>query len=328
MTAAAVVIGYIRNENGTMRKFISCDWGTSSFRLRVIDADTKAILAEVKSATGIASAYGLWKNANTDRISFYGDIILQYLNELKQQYQHSLNDATIIASGMISSAIGMFELPYAFIPFDTQSTALLTHVIRGFGNGNHNLIIVSGLRSDNDVMRGEETKLAGAVLNNSGGRQLIILPGTHAKHVIIEDGIIKDLKTFMTGEVFALLTTKSILSGSVEAAGDNAEEVFLQGVKDAAKSGFLNNIFHVRTNALFGLLSKNKNYQYLSGLLIGEELKSIDKDNFDTIILIAEGKLLSLYKEALKGIDFCGSVKFLNADVALINGQSAIFNQQ
>lgn len=312
-----------------MRHFISCDWGTSSFRLRLVNAETKAVLAETKSAQGIAATYTLWKEQKkSDRISFYSNVIMEHIVLLGQQCGYSLNDITIIISGMASATIGMIELPYKSIPFAIGKAAFETHIIPATETCRHILVIISGVRSGNDVMRGEETILAGCNIEDNNETQLFIFPGTHSKHVTVQKGVMQNIKTFMTGEVFELLGSKSILAASVEKGNDDGKNnaAFIKGVNESAESNFLNSIFHVRTNTLFEILDKKENYHYLSGLVIGEELKNIQTENYASVTIVSTGALQALYTEALLVLGLKEKLQQQNADQALINGQAFIFD--
>jgi 2-dehydro-3-deoxygalactonokinase len=128
----------------------------------------------------------------------------------------------------------------------------------------------------------------------------------------------------MVGELFDLLSSKSILSDSVEK--HNAvlsSNAFLKGVEDASVYSFLNAIFHVRINGLFKTLDKQNNYAYLSGLLIGEELKSIQADAIP-VTIVSSGNLAALYETALLHKQCTFSV--IDADKALIRAQTIIVN--
>jgi len=311
-----------------MKQFISCDWGTSSFRLRLVEVSTKKILAEIKTAQGIAATYALWKeNGSTNRLTFYSNILFKQIALLEQQYGYGLNDISVVLSGMASSSIGMIEMPYKEIPFKTGGTDLVVQHIKPV-ESKHSIIIISGARSLHDAMRGEETMLAGCNIANTPEAQLFIFPGTHSKHIIIHSGMVQHLKTYMTGEFFEILSTKSILSGSVENGGTTGEygAAFTMGVKESVSSNLLNNVFHVRTNELFDQLSKKDNYHYLSGLLIGSELKDLSKDNYASITLVASGTLSELYVQALHALGYKENLFIKNADETLINGQSLIAN--
>lgn len=309
--------------------FISCDWGTSSFRLRIVDALKGKILSEVFTQQGISATFASWKEQqNADRFLFYRSYLETQINTLEKNYGNSLKNIPIIIAGMASSAIGMKELPYKQIPFTIEAQNLAIETIPATTSFPHKIILISGVCSANDAMRGEETIIAGCELNAIWKKQLFILPGTHSKHVIAEGGILTGFKTFMTGELFELISTKSILSASVEKYKGLVEEneAFIQGVKDAGASSLLNNIFHVRTNAIFNRMNKEDNYAYLSGLLIGEELKHIPGETINAVTIVSSGSLLKLYYKALQSLNTSYPLHIIDAGQALIRAQINLFN--
>lgn len=314
-----------------MEKFISCDWGTSSFRLRLVEAATQAVLAEVKSQQGIAAIHTLWKsNESSDRFSFYLSVLSGHIATLETQYGQSLAGVTVVLSGMASSRIGMLELPYKEMPFNKDGSDFLIHAIPPSLNFNNGLLIISGVRSATDVMRGEETILAGCHTNNDEEEMLFIFPGTHSKHVTVKKGIVEDFRTYMTGEIFDLLANKSILSASVQndfsLYTSEMELAFKKGVLEGSTTNILNSVFHVRTNQLFDQLDKGENYYFLSGLLIGAELKDIAGKKYTGIQLVSTENFLPLYTKAVEVIGVAG-IQNQDADAALIKGQSLIFKQ-
>jgi 2-dehydro-3-deoxygalactonokinase len=313
-----------------MKNFISCDWGTSAFRLRIIDEGTKQVLAETISAQGISATYALWKEQiSADRISFYSNIILQQIKIVEKQIGYTTAGLTIVISGMASSTAGMLELPYKAIPFHINKAELESHFIPATDMFPHKIILISGVRSANDVMRGEETILCGCGIKDLEEEQIFIFPGTHSKHLTVKNGMLKDIKTYMTGEVFNLLNSKSILAASVEPGETAANNIdsFIKGVQEAVGNNLLNSIFHVRTSQLFDILNKQQNYHYLSGLLIGGELKDLQQKNNISISVVSSGVLSNLYLEALTALDLKKRCTTQNADAALINGQIFILNQ-
>src|SRR5882672_11248539 len=103
-----------------MDKFFSCDWGTSSFRLKLIDANSLHVIASETSSQGIAQTFELWKQGNQPeekRISFYSGFIREHIKTLEKNLNDSLDYLPVILSGMASSDIGMFQLPYKKLPF-------------------------------------------------------------------------------------------------------------------------------------------------------------------------------------------------------------------
>jgi len=311
-----------------MNKFISCDWGTSSFRLRVIEIETQNVIAKVASQQGIAATYEMWKKSASDRFLFYESVLSSCIPELSSQCGFPLSGVPIIISGMASSAIGMMELDYKMLPVKTDGNDLLIHVVASSAGFKHQMIFVSGVKSTTDVMRGEETIITGCEIKNTDEEQLFILPGTHSKHITTRDGTITDFKTYMTGELFDLLATKSILSNSVEKENkflNIANPWFEKGVKEGANNNLLNSIFHIRTYSLFHKLQPKENYQYLSGLLIGAELKDLSDSTCGDITLVTDEKFSTLYSNALHLLQMNKNIYQLDVDKALINGQSIIY---
>jgi len=310
-----------------MSKFISCDWGTSSFRLRLVDASAQAVLAQVKSNRGIAEAHTQWRQQGLDeekRFSFYQSIIQDHLQQLHEQVDHSLHDLPLIISGMASSNIGMVELPYKALPFGVDGSDLVVKKIKATGNFRHDVVVISGAKSTRDVMRGEEVQLIGCDFPSNEER-IYILPGTHSKHVTVKHQRVTDFKTYMTGEFFYLLSHYSILSKSVEqeSRGDELKS-FEEGVAQSVHDHLLHNAFLVRTNHLFGSYSKEENHHYLSGLLIGAELKELAGDAVP-VTVVANESMQKYYVAALKKLG-CRHVETIDVDIALVNGHCKMYD--
>jgi len=173
-----------------------------------------------------------------------------------------------------------------------------------------------------DVLRGEETMLLGCDVMNDDS--IFIFPGTHSKHVIVQDCIAKDFKTYITGELFDLLSNKSILSKSVTSNSDEKyQHVFKAGVKEAAENNLLNAAFHIRTNELFKKYTAAENYHFLSGLLIGYELKEINV-LLKTIVMVCSEQLSGKYLVALEVLLPGKRLIHINADEALIKAHCKI----
>ena len=312
-----------------MNQFFSCDWGTSMFRLRLIDATDMSIRSEIKNHQGILVVYKLWRQSkNEDRIGFYLNFLQGQIRKIEHKLGRKLHNIPIIISGMASSSLGMVELPYKQLPFLIDGSDLEKYPIQSNSEFPYDCIVISGARTDNDVMRGEETMLVGAIQVNQGG--VFIFPGTHSKHVWVKDNHVVDLKTYMTGEFFELLSKKSILSDSVEAGDDFSKEQNLQSFEEGVRTGLKENILHAsfltRTNSLFSKYSKQANYHYLSGLLIGSELKDLAESTVSSIHIVCGKELKLPYEHAAKIIGLNPPVFVSRARDALIRGQFKIFS--
>lgn len=299
-----------------VKEILSCDWGTSSFRLRHVSLTGKEILMEISNDLGIGQVYSDWLQTRRDeaeRLNFYKEI-------LRTQFQNFSSvdkNIPLIISGMASSSIGMKTLDYTAVPFNIRSGNLHTLKISADKNFDRDIILVSGLRTSKDIMRGEETILYG--LNLSGDRFTAIIPGTHSKHVVIENNVITDFKTYISGELFDLLAGKSVLKQSVlKNDSEHYKDSFITGVINGGKGNVLNEAFYVRTKHVFQQQTPEANYHYLSGLVIGSELKELT--NEDTIHLISTKKFQALYLPAIETLLPGKKVNCCDADDALVNG--------
>jgi 2-dehydro-3-deoxygalactonokinase len=242
----------------------------------------------------------------------------------------SLDGVPVVISGMASSTVGMLELPYKPLPFAVDGSDLATKTIPATPEFAHPTLLISGVKSDDDVMRGEEVQLVGCLFENTNQEQLFLHPGTHAKHVLVKNGQAVALKTYMTGEFFSLLSTKGILASSVEEGGKLDEgqnqQWFEKGVQAGQEDNLLHNAFLVRTNDLFQKASKQENYFYLSGLLIGSELQHLQNNLPTTIILAGEPVLVAHYSAALRllGIAERCALQTKTAEEVTLNGQLAV----
>lgn len=307
-----------------MKKFISCDWGTSAFRIRLIDSDHLEVISEVTTNDGIAGTYSRWLSTHRpaeERLMFYMSYLQEQLQQLKKASGMLLQDIPVIISGMASSTIGMIELPYKKLPFHTNGSDLS---VRQFSDGK--LIIVSGACTDSDVMRGEETMLAGCGVDDSADQQLLIFPGTHSKHIDVRNGMATDFSTYMTGEFFDVLANKSIIANSVRKPAEGQEdfEVFDEGVKQALDGNVLHEVFSVRARQVLYNADPEKNYLFLSGLLIGTELKSLRDKNPEKILLVSGTKLKRHYLRALHIVAQGERIGFRDADHALVRGHHLV----
>lgn len=321
-----------------MDKFLSCDWGTSSFRLRLVQAPALTTIAAVRAGSGIAATWQAWQNAGLQgplqRWHFYIDRIKTAIQSIEEQTGRLPERVPLIISGMASSSIGMMELPYGRLPFTTDGRGVLTHLEPANADLPHDVLLVSGIRSADDVMRGEETQLIGCIAGNADAATegTYIFPGTHSKHIQVKKGEVTGFQTFMTGELFDLLRRHSILKDAVavpEGASQPAlNSSFRDGVNAGAAGNLLHSAFRVRTNQLFGQLTKTENLDYLSGLLIGTELQSLAAAT-GHIYLCGGAHLEKHYATALDVLGLMQRSTVLPAqwiEEAVIRGHYSIFN--
>ncbi|WKN31153.1 2-dehydro-3-deoxygalactonokinase [Porifericola rhodea] len=272
--------------------FISCDWGTSSFRLSLINTNKLEI---IHSLTDSQLGFGQQSAGKEDYIRLLDEKI-----ELLCRKAQLDTTPLCILSGMASSSIGIKNLPYAQLPLAMKRFEIPYEKLESLSS---DVFMFSGLCTDIDVMRGEEVQVLGAYDENSSKEnQLLILPGTHSKHVLIQKKQLTTFTTYMTGELFALLQNYSILKHSVqkpESENGPDQKVFLKGVEEG-KSQLLKHLFGIRARQILQKTTPEMNYAFLSGLLIGNELYPLSDDLPDQLTLCADGNLGLLYKLALQ----------------------------
>ena len=314
--------------------FISCDWGTSRLRLRYVDTAGMQILAEVFSNEGIGRVYNSWQalEGNPDRFSHFMAVITRELEKLEKIAGRSTTGVPLLCSGMGSSSIGIRELPYSGLPFGLDgSTATVANInTKKLSNP---VFLISGVKSEDDIMRGEETELLGAahLIRKMPSEYTALLPGTHSKHIRVKKGEISEFQTYMTGEIFDLLKTHSTLKYSVGEPGTPDWDNFRQGLQKSRVQLLLKNLFQVRINEILKGLSKKQNHDFLSGLLIGAELQPLVSQDTGTIVLMGNDAIRPYYRQAMEYLGI--GEKLLEVpthiyDLSALTGQWLIYQIQ
>ena len=242
----------------TAAALVAIDWGTTSARAYRVAANGEVLEARAAPLGVLHVTDGRFDDA---------------LRELLGGWQDER--APRVASGMIGSRQGWIEAPYIACP--APLTALVDGLVR---TRDGELFIVPGVSTRDaygipDVMRGEETQIVGGV-DHREDRVLVVLPGTHSKWARVESGRIVDFMTFMTGEVWHVMRTHSILARlAVDTGTADAGPGFARGVARGLGPGNLaHDAFGARTLALMGELAGEEVADWLSGLMIGREVRN------------------------------------------------------
>lgn len=267
-----------------MQQLLAVDWGTSSLRGALLD-NSGQVLEERSFPRGILTVEpgefaGVFETCFGDWMNAAGTFCL--------------------ISGMAGSRQGWLEAPYCACPAGFgELAAKLAWIEAG------RIAIVPGLSCEHDglpdVMRGEEVQVFGALqlLGRKDGH--FVLPGTHSKWVTVRDGRIETFSTFMTGEFYALLRRQSILSRTLPHTEPDIEWLaFDQGTDLAMRStSLLQTAFSVRTLDLFGRMPPISLPSFLSGLVIGEELRARASSATVEVVVIGSDALNLRYERAL-----------------------------
>ncbi|MEO6316713.1 MAG: 2-dehydro-3-deoxygalactonokinase [Chitinophagaceae bacterium] len=328
-----------------MDKFLlGCDWGTSTFRLGLYNITRGVLVHEIHSGDGISSIHRAWQNGHQPSAAAKDQMFRAQLSAqikiLSGRAGFHLANTPIVISGMASSSIGMEAVAYARLPFNMDGSQVIIRRFAAQDNFPHEILLISGVQSDDDAMRGEETQLIGiwSLLGDLGTRTkeaVVIFPGTHSKHIYVKNDQILRFKTFMTGEIYQVVGNHSILKDAVMMVDNKPfspalAQAFTAGIKEAGQSSLLNALFTVRTNDLFKKLNKTENAFYLSGLLIGNELNDLVKEPGQPVFLCGGNNLHGLYRLALEALDLAGRATFVPpglVESAAITGQRIIYEQ-
>ena len=276
---------------------IALDWGTSNLRASLLDAHGQAL--ETRSAPGGVMAVKDGQFAQA-LLALCGDWLAQTI-------------CPLVASGMIGSRQGWREAPYLDAPTPLAQAAqqfITVPVSMADGGPARLLHIAPGLRcldsaGEFDVMRGEETQIWGAGLAE---HSCCVLPGTHSKWAWLgEGGAIRHFKTFMTGELYGLLTQHSIL-GRLMVLGTEPKalqtDALLAGVRLGLRghAELPHTLFAARTAGLMGRLAPEALPDFLSGILLGAEIggATAGAEPLQHITLIGDEALCQRYVLALE----------------------------
>lgn len=267
--------------------WIAVDWGTTNLRAWAMAGDTAA--ASVTSPKGMASlAQEEFEPALIEAVETWLD---------PQRLM------PVVACGMVGARQGWVEAPYAPLPSPPLDAGAMRRVETR--DRRINVTVVHGLSQEAppDVMRGEETQLAGLLALEPGFDGIVCLPGTHSKWVELRAGRVERFRTFMTGELFGLLAGQSVLRhavGTERAPAGLAFEAALDAIA-ADPAGFSTHLFSVRAGAILAGTPPADARSRLSGLLIGMEIEAMQHlRSAGEVVLIGQGDLSALYARALR----------------------------
>lgn len=265
----------------TEAAFLAVDWGTTNRRVYAIDPEGIVVATERDDHGVLSVAAG----------AFAGEVAA---------IRARFGDLPMLCAGMVGSVRGWVDVPYLACPANLADLAAGLHWV------NPRTAIVPGLSSivgrGGDVMRGEEVQLLGAVAAGLAPADAFLCqPGTHCKWAWMVGGKVERFRTTMTGELFALLGHHSLLADFLTGAVADGQ-AFRDGVAAARDATLLGDLFGVRAGILLGLRSRDDAASYVSGLLIGSDVREQALDTGAAVYVLADPGLGALYASALRAV--------------------------
>jgi 2-dehydro-3-deoxygalactonokinase len=291
--------------------WIAADWGTTNLRIWTLD-ETGGIMAHRSSDKGM----GRLKHQD------FEPALIELVEDLLPEGKAT----PVIVCGMAGSRQGWAEAPYMTAPCAPPSIRNATRV--DAADPRLDVRILPGIKqlSPPDVMRGEETQIAGFLADNHDYSGTLCLPGTHTKWVTLNGGRIERFRTFMTGETFALLSKHSVLRHGLS-ADDLDSTAFAEAAEHSfnAPEALTADLFGVRAAGLVADLGPAQASGRLSGLLIGAELAAVSRDfDLGNTALLGSDKIAGAYHAALSQLGHAS--RQLDAETITLKGLTLAYS--
>lgn len=264
--------------------WIAADWGTSNLRVWAMDDDDRP-LANARSEQGMSAL-------TRDE---FGPVLMNLIGPWLGP-----DRIDVVACGMVGARQGWVEAPYSDVPCAPLNSRFSRTDVPGHPVSVH---VVPGLRQIEhpDVMRGEETQVAGFLDAHPNWDGVICLPGTHSKWVHVSAGEVVSFQTFMTGELFDVIAHQTVLRHSLEDKGWS-DEAFADALDDAISrpERMAARLFSLRADHLINGLDGARARARLSGYLIGAELAAARPYWLgQAVAIVAEPTIGRAYETAL-----------------------------
>lgn len=283
--------------------FIAVDWGTTNRRAYLIEQGE--VVATERDDMGILSVpAGGFPAAVADLRARHGGL-------------------PMLLAGMVGSNRGWHDAGYVAAP------AGIAQIAARLVSPEDGVAIVPGVCRDSDgrqdVMRGEEVQLLGAVAAGlAPADALLCQPGTHAKWAVMKDGALADFSTAMTGEMFAMLKAHSLIGTEMTGEVD-ADDEFVRGVEASADNDLLAALFGVRAASVLGKRAPGAAAAYVSGLLLGTDCRARIGAG-QTVHLLADGLLARLYSAAIATVG--GEAVVVDSHASFVAGITRIWDMK
>ncbi|MBD8068633.1 2-dehydro-3-deoxygalactonokinase [Bacillus sp. PS06] len=305
--------------------YIAIDSGTTNSRIRLVDEENNRILDVIKKSVGV-------KNSAIDGNTMALESKLaEGLQEIIRRNQCEIHHIRyIIASGMITSNLGLCEVPHVEGPSRISDFAKAATVKTMQSFLNIPCIFVPGMKNQiepvnqehykhihqYDVMRGEEVETFGLLrLLNLKGNGFMILPGSHTKCVAVENGEISSVLSTLSGEILQAISQNTILTSSLNCGliTSIAKKPLIAGYKASVKFGLSRSLYHIRLLHLFDEMNENERANYFVGAVLASDINAMMEmyklNGIDWIVIGGENKLRKAFCEIFSYLNFTNIIE-------------------
>lgn len=263
---------------------MAIDGGTTNTRVRILQDDR--ILSQVSSPVGVRNT--AITGSKKDLVEGIRQAIIAALRSARIE-EKDLH--LVAASGMITSNIGIYEIPHVSTPAGIDQLAAASRRVKIPELMELPILFIPGVKNDcaatldtenleaMDIMRGEETEAIGILeLTSLKGPLTMVLPGSHTKIVTVnEHNQISGCLTTMGGEIYSTLATNTILADSIPSTliSELDVDMILKGAALSRKVGLTRGCFSVRIMSQFLTVAAEKRADFLLGVVLGQDLIAI-----------------------------------------------------
>lgn len=315
-------------------KIITIDTGTTNSRIYLIDSKNNQIVDVVKKNVGVKNT------AINGSVDVLKNELSYGIEEIVQRNGCNYQDIYyIVAAGMITSNLGLVEVPHIASPCDIKdfATASVVKVLPEFFNipcifipGMKNSVAADTVLSFReelnklDVMRGEEVETIGLIKQlQLKGKGIMVLPGSHTKYVLVEDGVVLSCLSTLSGEIIYAVQKDTILSSSItkDLVKITEKAALLEGFHSSETNGLVRALYQVRLLQLFGKMDGNQRANFLVGAVLASDIKALNKINGemnpDWIVVGGGDPLRTSFVNILNHLNYCNVIEATDDQVKL-----------
>lgn len=268
-----------------MKRYVTIDGGTTNTRVNLV-ADER-IIASKKISRGAKAGIDDREGLKTELKTAISALLAE--NSLSES-----DVVKILASGMITSEFGLYELPHLVAPAGICELHSSMAEVTFPEISNIPFVFIRGVKvasadlAEFDMMRGEETELVGLIsLLENNSNAVFVLPGSHSKIVNTDEcGRIKSFSTMLTGEMIMALSSGTILKDAVDLSVDECDSEYLvKGYSFAKEEGLNKALFKVRILKNAFKCSPKEVYNFYLGAILADEIDNILSSDAKTVII-------------------------------------------